>query len=231
MNADDSQTLRAWSARARRGRWCSQPGTRRSQGGWEERTGRTRDAPWPGRDSRGRIVVPPLDTEERPAVYLPATDNCNRTLQSRLPGVNQTVIASHSRVAEPCSTRFASSRNTPAPRRLTIIIVTHGLQRLGLRPRWHAKHQDLAQGPDPIGQPSRQRWRLRLPHFGGAHAVGGYRLRQGLAYARMREAKIVVDLIQGELLPHAILTLTQRAPPSADCRHMLANEELLENLR
>jgi hypothetical protein len=56
-------------------------------------------------------------------VYLLAADNCDRPLQSRLPGVNQTVIASQIRVSEPCSTRFASSRNTPAPRRLTLIIL------------------------------------------------------------------------------------------------------------
>src|SRR5262245_11709910 len=42
----------------------------------------------------------------------------------------------------------------------------------------------------------------------------------------MREAKIVVDMIQGELLPHAVLTLTQRADPSSDRRHMLANRKV-----
>jgi hypothetical protein len=42
----------------------------------------------------------------------------------------------------------------------------------------------------------------------------------------MREAKIVVDVIQSELLPQAILTLPQRAHPAADCRHMLADAEV-----
>src|SRR2546430_11552778 len=42
----------------------------------------------------------------------------------------------------------------------------------------------------------------------------------------MGEAKIVVDVIEGELLLQAILTLTQRAHPSADRRHMLPDGEV-----
>src|SRR5712691_9917090 len=42
----------------------------------------------------------------------------------------------------------------------------------------------------------------------------------------MREAKIVVALIQGELLPQAILPLTQRAHPAADRRHMLTHGQV-----
>src|SRR5215470_2611239 len=76
-----------------------------------------------------------------------------------------------------------------------------------LRPRRHAEYQDLAQCPDMIGQASGHGWRTRPPLRGRARAVSGPRLQQGLAYARMREAKIIVDLIQGELLPQAVLPL------------------------
>src|SRR2546425_4116305 len=95
-----------------------------------------------------------------------------------------------------------------------------------LGPRWHPKRQHLSQGPDMVSQSSSHRRCLRLPRFGRARSVGGPRLWHGLAYARMREAKIVVDVIQSELLPQAILTLTQRAHPAADCRHMLADAEV-----
>src|SRR5215471_16171076 len=47
---------------------------------------------------------------EQVAVYLYAADNCVRPLQSRLPGVKQTVIAPQIRVSVPCSTRFVSLR-------------------------------------------------------------------------------------------------------------------------
>jgi hypothetical protein len=45
-------------------------------------------------------------------------------------------------------------------------------------PRWlgpwrHPIQQDLAQGPDMIGQPGRHRWRIGAPLLGGARAVGG----------------------------------------------------------
>src|SRR5712691_11414095 len=42
----------------------------------------------------------------------------------------------------------------------------------------------------------------------------------------MREAKIVVDMIQGELLPHAVCALAERADPSADRGHMLADGQV-----
>src|SRR5262245_10711109 len=44
--------------------------------------------------------------------------------------------------------------------------------------------------------------------------------------ARRREAKIVVDMIQGELLPHAVLTLAERAHPSPDRGDMLADAQV-----
>src|SRR5215510_11087313 len=77
------------------------------------------------------------------AVYLLAADNCDRPLQSRLPGVNETVIASQIRILEPYAIRFASWWNTPAPRRLTMIILLQGLPRLGLGPWRHAEEQHL----------------------------------------------------------------------------------------
>ena len=42
----------------------------------------------------------------------------------------------------------------------------------------------------------------------------------------MREAKIVVDMLQGELLPHAVLTLAERADPSPDRGDMLAEAQV-----
>jgi len=60
-----------------------------------------------------------------------------------------------------------------------------------LRPWRHAKQEHFAQRPDVIGQARGHRWRARPPRRGRARAVGGYRLRHGLAYARMREAKII----------------------------------------
>src|SRR3989442_13893255 len=44
--------------------------------------------------------------------------------------------------------------------------------------------------------------------------------------SRMREAKIVVDMIQGELLPHAVLTLAERADPPPDRGDMLADAQV-----
>src|SRR4029453_19595537 len=42
----------------------------------------------------------------------------------------------------------------------------------------------------------------------------------------MREAKIVVDMIQDELLPHAVLTLAERADPSSDRGDMLPHRQV-----
>src|SRR5215472_6097764 len=42
----------------------------------------------------------------------------------------------------------------------------------------------------------------------------------------MQEAKIIVDMIQGELLSQAVLTLAQRADPSPHRGHMLAYREV-----
>src|SRR5919198_5697339 len=42
----------------------------------------------------------------------------------------------------------------------------------------------------------------------------------------MREAKIVVDMIQGALLPQAVLTLAERADPASDRGHMLTHRQV-----
>jgi hypothetical protein len=42
----------------------------------------------------------------------------------------------------------------------------------------------------------------------------------------MREAKIVVDMLQGELLPHAVLTLAPCGNPSPRSGDMLADAQV-----
>src|SRR4030095_5986790 len=42
----------------------------------------------------------------------------------------------------------------------------------------------------------------------------------------MREAKVVVRLVESQLLPQPILALAQRADPAPDCGDMLANTEV-----
>src|SRR5262249_50717148 len=42
----------------------------------------------------------------------------------------------------------------------------------------------------------------------------------------MREAKIVVDMIEGQLLVDAVLTLAQRGDPPSHRRHMLADAQV-----
>ena len=53
-------------------------------------------------------------------------------------------------------------------------------------PRWlgpwrHPIQQDLSQGPDMIGQPSRHRWRLGPPLPRGARSIGEFGLWESLA--------------------------------------------------
>jgi hypothetical protein len=85
-------------------------------------------------------------------VYLSGADNCDRPLRSRLPGVNQAVIMSQLRVAGPASARFASSR-TPLPT-LSHDPPSRPSQRLGLRPRRHAKSPHRLEGPAMVRQPA-----------------------------------------------------------------------------
>ena len=42
----------------------------------------------------------------------------------------------------------------------------------------------------------------------------------------MRQAEVIVGLIQHQLLPHAILALAQRGDPAPDRRHMLADGQV-----
>jgi hypothetical protein len=42
----------------------------------------------------------------------------------------------------------------------------------------------------------------------------------------MRQAKIIVDMIQSELLPHAVCALAERADPSSDRGHVLADGQV-----
>src|SRR5713101_3356670 len=63
-----------------------------------------------------------------------------------------------------------------------------------LRPRRHSEQQHLFQAPHTIGQARSHRRGARPPLFGRAAAVGGLGLRQGLAYARVGQAEIVVTM-------------------------------------
>src|SRR5216683_1734480 len=60
-----------------------------------------------------------------------------------------------------------------------------------LRPWRHATEQNFSQAPDMVRQSRGHRWRLRAPLFGRPHAVRGHGLWQGLAYAGVRQAKVV----------------------------------------
>jgi hypothetical protein len=42
----------------------------------------------------------------------------------------------------------------------------------------------------------------------------------------MRQAEIIISMVQGELLPHAVLALASGADPSSHCGHMLADGEV-----
>ena len=42
----------------------------------------------------------------------------------------------------------------------------------------------------------------------------------------MREAKIIIDMIQGELLLQAVLAFAERADPSSNRGHMLADGQV-----
>jgi len=99
----------------------------------------------------------------------------------------------------------------------------HGLR---LRPRRHAEQQHLTQRPDVIRQASGHGRRPRLPALGRAVAMGRLGFRERLAQAGMRQAEIVVCVVEYQLLPQTVLALTQRhdAPPNR--RHMLADTEV-----
>src|SRR5215831_7953307 len=100
------------------------------------------------------------------------------------------------------------------------------LQRLWLRPWRDAKQQHLAQRPDVVRQSRGHGGRPRLPAFGGAVALGRFGLEQRQTYAGMGQTEIVVPLIQYKLLLQPLLALTQRADPSSDRGHMLADAQV-----
>ena len=98
-------------------------------------------------------------------------------------------------------------------------------------PRWlgpgrHAKQEHLAQRPDVIGQPRGHGRCPRLPRFGRALAMGGPGLGQRLTEAGMGQTKVVIDMIQHQLLAHACFVFAQRADPSPHRGHMLADGEV-----
>src|SRR2546422_1194458 len=95
-----------------------------------------------------------------------------------------------------------------------------------LGPRRHAKQQYLSQCPDVIGQARRHRWRPRPPLLGRARAIGVYRLRQRLTYAGVRQAEIIVHVIQGQLLAYAVLVLAQRGDAATNSGDMLSNRQV-----
>src|SRR5439155_25275568 len=77
-----------------------------------------------------------------------------------------------------------------------------------------------------VSQSSRHGGRPRLPALDRARAVGRIGLWQRLPYPDMRQAKIIISMVQGELLPHAVLALAQRADPSSDGGHVLADGQV-----
>jgi len=77
-----------------------------------------------------------------------------------------------------------------------------------------------------VGQPRCHGRRIRPPQLGRAGPVGGLGLWQGLAYARVGQAKIVVAVEHGQLLPQPVFALAQRADPSPDRGDMLPDGEV-----
>ncbi len=77
-----------------------------------------------------------------------------------------------------------------------------------------------------VGQARRHGWRPGPPLPGRTAAVGGLGLGQRQAYARMGQTEVIIDMIEGQLLPQAGLALAQRADPSPDRGHMLTDGEV-----
>src|SRR5678815_1343806 len=95
-----------------------------------------------------------------------------------------------------------------------------------LRPRRHAKEQHSTYAPDMVRQSRHHGRCLGLPAFRRPCPVRWLRQHQGYPQAGMREAKVVVRLVESQLLPQPILALAQRADPAPDCGDMLANAEV-----
>jgi len=56
--------------------------------------------------------------------------------------------------------------------------------------------------------------------------MSGQGLRQRLAQGGVREAEIIIRMVQGELLPHAVLSLADGADASPDRGDMLPDGEV-----
>ena len=77
-----------------------------------------------------------------------------------------------------------------------------------------------------VGEPRRHRRSAGPPQLGCTRAVGGYRLWQGLAYAGMGQAEIIIAVEHGQLLPQPVFALAQRADSSPDRSDMLADVQI-----
>ena len=56
--------------------------------------------------------------------------------------------------------------------------------------------------------------------------MGRYRRNQRHPQARMRQTKVVIGVEQHQLLPHTVLSLTQRGDPTPDCCHSLPDVQV-----
>src|SRR5215469_4094002 len=95
-----------------------------------------------------------------------------------------------------------------------------------LWPRRDAKEQHFTQRPHMVGQARRHRRRPWLPLPSRAAAVGGLGLGQWHAEAGMGQAKIIIDMVQRQLLAQAVLVFAQRGDAPSNSGHMLADAQV-----
>ncbi len=87
-------------------------------------------------------------------------------------------------------------------------MLIHGrrfLDRLRLRPWWHALERPLCERPAVLGQARRHHRRTGAPHLGRATAVGGFGTQQRLAQAGMGQTAMIIHVGQRQLLTEAVL--------------------------
>jgi hypothetical protein len=77
-----------------------------------------------------------------------------------------------------------------------------------------------------VSQPGGHGWCIEPPAFRCACSAGRQGLGQRLAQAGLWPAKVVVRLIQAQLLASAVLACAARDDAPADRRHMLANRAI-----
>ena len=106
-----------------------------------------------------------------------------------------------------------------------IVPLSSRLLRLWLWPRWDPAQEHFAQRPHPISEPRGHGGRTGPPLLSRARAVGRHRLRQRLAQGGMRQAEIIVHVIQGQLLVYAGLALTQAAPGKFEAERFVAKAQ------